>query len=153
MKIYVKLHGRQKPLKVLEKGEWIDLASEENLNLTKGKYGLLSLGISMKIPKGFEVLVAPRSSTFNNFGVILTNSLGIIDSSYSGTNDIWKFSYFSLKKGRIKKGDRICQFKIQLSQKATLFQKLQWLFFGKIKFVYVDKLDNKNRGGFGSTGK
>lgn len=153
MRIYVKLHERQKPLKILKEGEWIDLASAENMYLIQGKYGLLSLGISMKIPKGFEVIIAPRSSTFKNFGMILTNSLGIIDSSYSGTNDIWKFPYFSLKTGRIKKGDRICQFKIQLSQKATLFQKLRWLFFGKIKFVYVNELDNKDRGGFGSTGK
>ena len=42
----------------------------------------------MKLPKGYEAIIAPRSSTFKNWGLIQTNSIGVIDSTYNGDNDI-----------------------------------------------------------------
>lgn len=107
----------------------------------------------MILPKGFEAHVVPRSSTFKNFKIVQSNSLGIIDNTYSGNDDEWKFPAISLERTVIKKGDRICQFRIQLSQKATIWQKIKWLFTSKIKFEWVDNLDSYSRGGFGSTGK
>ena len=83
---------------------------------------------------------------------MMTNGIGIIDSSYSGTNDIIRFPFYCFKDSVINKGDRVAQFRIQLSQKATAWQKLKWLFSSGIKFEYVDKLDDINRGGLGSTG-
>lgn len=73
--------------------------------------------------------------------------------SYSGNDDMWKFPAITLKNTFIKKGTRICQFRIQLSQKATIWQKIKWLFSNKIKLVEVDNLSSTNRGGFGSTNK
>lgn len=72
--------------------------------------------------------------------------------SYRGNNDEWKVSAIFLKKANIYPIDRICQFRIQLSQKATFWQKLRWLFDNKIEFKWVDDLGSKDRGGFGSTG-
>lgn len=153
MKIKVKLHGNSRPLQDVKKGEWIDLRAMDNRIIQGDAYGVISLGVSMKLPKGFEAIVAPRSSTFRQFGMLMTNGIGIIDNSYSGTNDVWGFPYLSSRRQEIKSEDRICQFRIQLSQKATIWQKLKWLFSNGIKFEYVDELETNHRGGFGSTGK
>jgi dUTP pyrophosphatase len=106
----------------------------------------------MKLPKGFEAIVAPRSSTFSKYKILQANSLGIIDSSYSGNEDEWKFPAIAFEDVAIDSNTRICQFRIQLSQKATVWQKLKWLLSSGIKIVEVDNLDDNNRGGFGSTG-
>lgn len=153
MKIKVKLLTNQIIPVIQEKGDWIDLYSAEDKKFRPGESGLLDLGIAMQLPKGFEAIVAPRSSTFKHFGIICSNSFGIIDNSFCGDNDMWKFPYYSPKGGSITVLSRPCQFRIQLSQKATFIQKLKWLFSSKIKFVRVHKLKNKDRGGIGSTGK
>lgn len=107
----------------------------------------------MQLPDGFEAIIIPRSSTFKHFGVVETNSVGLIDNSYCGNQDEWKLPVVALKAGEILAGERVCQFKIQLSQKATFKQKLKWLFSSGVEFEFVDNLCNTNRGGFGSTGK
>lgn len=107
----------------------------------------------MQLPDGFEAIIIPRSSMFKNYGIMENNSVGLIDNSYSGNEDEWKLPAVVLKDCDIKEGDRVCQFKIQLSQKATFKQKLKWLLSSGIKFEFVDTLTNVNRGGFGSTGK
>lgn len=160
--------------KVTGKGDWVDLRAAESCYfsapqagiLKKHKvngvveshrdvhftYGLIPLGIAMKLPKGFEAIVVPRSSTLKRFGIIQSNSIGIIDNSYCGNNDKWCFPAIALRDIEIEEGNRICQFRIQLSQKATMWQKLKWLFSSGIKFVETDSLDETDRGGFGSTG-
>ena len=80
------------------------------------------------------------------------NSEGVIDNSYCGDEDEWRFPAIAFRDTTINKGERICQFRIQLSQKATIWQKLRWLFSNKIELVSVDKLESINRGGFGTTG-
>lgn len=152
MKIKLKLHEGQKQLEIIEKGEWIDLSAPKNIILHRNCHSNLKLGISIKIPKGYEMIIAPRSSTFQKYKIIMTNGVGIIDSSYSGTNDVIRFPFYCFKDSIINKGDRVAQFRIQLSQKATIFQKLKWLFTQRIKFEYADKLDKIDRGGLGSTG-
>jgi len=107
----------------------------------------------MKLPKGFEAIVVSRSGTFKHYGCIQTNASGVIDNTYSGNDDEWGYPATFLKAGHISAGDRVCQFRIQLSQKATMWQKLKWLFSKKIEIVAVDKLDKVNRGGFGKSGK
>ena len=152
MKIKVKLHEGQEALQIIEKGEWIDLSSPKDIILNRNCHSNFKLGIAVKIPKGYEMIIAPRSSTFFKYKIMMTNGIGVIDSSYSGTNDIIRFPFYCFKDSVINKGDRVAQFRIQLSQKATIFQKLKWLFTQRIKFEYVDELDEIDRGGLGSTG-
>lgn len=126
-------------IKVTEIGDWIDLRSAETVCLYKGEKALLRLGVAMKLPDGYEAIVAPRSSTFKNYGLIQTNGIGIIDSTYCGNNDEWLMPVIATRETMIHKNDRICQFRIQKKQPT-------------IKFVVVDKLGDEDRGGFGSTG-
>lgn len=158
----------------IDKGEWVDLrasngvitiapqasvAKKKEVNGVEGSfrdvefdYFYIPLGIAMEIPKGYEAIVLPRSSTFAKCGIIMANSAGVIDSSYCGDTDEWRFPAVSFKHSGINVGDRICQFRIQLSQKATVWQKIKWLFSSKIEFVEVEHLGNADRGGFGTTG-
>ena len=143
---------------IIEKGDWIDLicAEDMKLNITTLEDNLdikyIPLGVAMQLPKGFEAIVAPRSSTPNKFGIMCANSFGVIDGCYCGNTDEWKFPAVAIRQTFIEKGCRICQFKIQLSQKATWWQKLKWLFSSGVKLVKVDNLQENSRGGFGSTG-
>ena len=127
-------------LNKIEKGDWIDLRSAANVKMKAGEFLLIPLGIAMKLPDGYEAHVVPRSSTFKNFGILQTNSMGIIDNSYCGDNDQWFFPALAMRDTEIKKNDRICQFRI--------IEKMNG-----IDFIEVDKLGNTDRGGFGSTGK
>lgn len=149
MVVKIKYHsGDIEPIAKLSKGDWIDLRAGEDIFIPEGEFRLISLGVSMQLPKGYYAEVIPRSSTYKNFGIIMTNSMGIIDESYCGDNDIWRFPAFCLEgkeeylgvKGTwIKKNDRICQFKIDKKMDP-------------ITFYTVESLGNADRGGFGSTG-
>lgn len=162
MKIKVKYHNPNCKFNFISKGEWIDLKSSENVNLEApilkedGTISfdskMISLGFSMELPEEFEAWIVPRSSTYKTWGTILANSEGIIDSSYSGNNDVWKFPAIALRGTTILEGNKICQFRIMPSQKASIKTKIKWLFTNKIEFVEVDNLCNTNRGGFGTTG-
>ncbi len=168
MKIKVRLINPNCKFEFIDKGEWIDLRASETVefhapyaNTLNGKrdkrdvifdYKLIPLGFAMELPKGFEAQILPRSNTFKTWGIIQWNSEAVIDSSYSGNNDIWRFPAIAFRDMAVLEGDRICQFRIQPSQKASILTKLKWLFTNKIEFVWVDSLDNENRDGFGSTG-
>ena len=115
-------------------------------------YQLIPLGIAIQLPPGYEAVIAPRSSTFKYYGLICANSIGVIDNTYSGNNDQWMFAAIAFKDTIVAEGQRVCQFRIQLSQKASIFQKIKWLFTNKFEFIQTDNLDNSDRGGFGSTG-
>jgi len=122
------------------KSDWIDLRAAESVAMKSGECKLIPLGVAMELPKGYEAHVVPRSSTFKNFGVIQTNSVGIIDNSYCGNNDQWFFSAYALRDTVINAGDRICQFRIMRNQPA-------------IEFNEVNSLDGEDREGHGSTGR
>ena len=123
----------------IEVGDWIDLRAAENVKLSTGEFKLINLGISMKLPEGYEAHDVPRSSTFKTWGILQTNSMGIIDNSYSGTNDIWRFPAYAIRDTEIKVNGRLCQFRIVKKQP-------------QVEFIEVDKLDDTDRGGFGNTG-
>ena len=112
-------------------------------------HALIGLGFAMEIPKGFKANLLPMSSTYGKYNLIFANSVGQIDNTYCGNNDEWKASVLALAHTNIRKGDRIAQFEIVPSSKATLWQKLKWLLTSGIKFVEVDDLGNEDRGGFG----
>lgn len=140
LQIKIKYHNQKiDKIKKIEVGDWIDLRAAETVTIKKDSFKLISLGISMQLPKGYEAHVVPRSSTFKNFGIIQTNHMGIIDESYCGNNDIWFFPAYALRDTVINKNDRICQFRIVKKMPA-------------IDFKEVDKLNNESRGGHGSTG-
>lgn len=129
-------------------GDWIDLRAGEDVFIPVGTAAMIPLGVAMELPQGYEAIVAPRSSTFKKYGVILTNGIGIIDETYCGDKDEWHFPAYCLEgketvNGRlgttIRKNERICQFRIQKHQPL-------------IQFVAVETLGNADRGGFGSTG-
>lgn len=120
-------------------GDWIDLRSAETYHLKKGEFALIRLGFAMEIPKGYEAIVAPRSSTFKNYGIIMTNSIGVIDESYCGDNDEWLMPVYATRDTVINFDDRICQFRLLQHQPPVLFET-------------VDSLNNEDRGGIGSTG-
>ena len=141
LEILVKYHDQE--MGKIEKfpvGDWIDLRSAERVDMDAGQFRIISLGISMKLPEGYEAHVLSRSSTFKKWGILMTNGMGIIDESYCGERDIWGFPALAMRTTTIFKGDRICQFRI--------VKKMP-----EVKFTEVDHLMDKNRGGFGSTGK
>ena len=140
MKIKVKYHTDILPLEMNEKGDWVDLRAAQDMKLWEGCSYRIPLGISVELPEGYEAHVAPRSSTFKNWGIIQTNSVGIIDNSYCGDNDIWMMPVYATLFTEIKKNDRICQFRIVEKQPH-------------LEFETVDHLDNEDRGGFGITGR
>ena len=140
MEIQVKYHADIHPLEKTEKGDWIDLRVAEDVELKAGESKCISLGVSMKLPDGYEALVIPRSSTFKHWGIIQTNHIGLIDNSYSGNDDVWMFPALATRDVLIEKNSRICQFRIQRKM-------------GKFDFKTVDYLSDANRGGFGSSGK
>ena len=141
MVIKVRYHSNDiEKIKPSDKGDWIDLRAAEDVNLWAGDFKVISLGVSMKLPDGYEAHIVPRSSTFKNWGILQTNGMGIIDNSYSGDGDVWGMPVFATRNTSIRKGDRICQFRI--------VEKMQ-----KPAIIEVDHLDGEDRGGFGSTGK
>lgn len=138
MEVYINYHGNT-PIEKISVGDWIDLRSAEDVEMKQWEYRRISLGVSMKLPEGYEAHVSARSSTFSKFGIMITNGIGIIDNSYSGDNDIWQFPALAVRDTIIHKGDRIAQFRVVKKQP-------------EFELVEVDHLEGPNRGGFGSTG-
>ena len=121
------------------KSDWIDLRAAEDVEMKAGDFRLIPLGVAMELPKGYEAHLIPRSSTFKNFGILQTNSMGLIDETYNGDNDWWYFRALAMRDTVIHKNDRICQFRIMEHQP-------------QISFIEVETLNDQDRGGFGSTG-
>lgn len=122
------------------KSDWIDLRASETVELKAGDYKLVPLGIALELPKGYEAHVVPRSSTFKNYGILQVNSCGVIDGSYCGDGDMWYMPVYATRDTIIRKNDRICQFRIMENQPRIVFEE-------------VTCLKQKDRGGFGTTGR
>lgn len=179
LKIKVKIFPGSQKIELTEKGDFIDLRAAEDITLEapyanalhKSKQErrryvefdrtLIPLGVAMELPKGMKAIVVPRGSNNSEFDkkgnpgrfqMLQSNSIGIIDQPFCGPDDQWFMSVMSVGKVDIKKGERICQFEIQPSMKANFKQKLRWLFSNGVELIFVDELDNPNRGGHGSTG-
>jgi dUTP pyrophosphatase len=129
----------------------IDLYTSEDTTLYPGAFAKIPLGISVKIPKGYKADIRPRSSTFSNFGIIQTNSVGLIDTTYCGPDDIWSMPVFKpitmddvrmSMNGHgdmttvIPKGTRLCQMEIVKRMP-------------NVDFIESDLSEEVNRGGFG----
>ena len=126
-------------LQKIEKGDWIDLRAAHDYVIPKGQFALIHLGVAMKLPDGYEGHLVPRSSTYKKYGLIQANHQGVVDNSYCGPNDWWYFPAIALNQDAIiKKGERICQFRIMEKQP-------------EIEFI-EGQMQDADRGGFGSTG-
>ena len=121
------------------KSDWIDLRASEEVELKAGDFKLIPLGVAMQIPQGYEGHLAPRSSTFKTWGLIQTNSVGVIDCSYCGDDDMWRMPVYATRDTVIHVNDRVAQFRIIENQPKIVFEE-------------VESLGNDSRGGFGSTG-
>lgn len=157
-----------------EKGDWVDLKSAIDITIPALQYDVpkrktvgtekisyrnveipvyyIPLGVAMELPKGFEAIIDSRSSGPKKLGLFTPSGQGVVDNVYNGNEDQWYYVCSPMRETTIERGNRICQFRIQLSQKATIWQKIKWLFSSGIKLVKVDELSNVNRAGLGSTG-
>lgn len=125
---------------VAGKSDWIDLHAAEEITFRAGEFRLIPLGVAIALPEGYEAHLAPRSSTFKNYGLLQTNSVGVVDYSYRGDGDQWYFPAYATRDVTIPVNARICQFRIVENQPA-------------LHFVRVEHLEDADRGGFGSTGR
>jgi len=139
LKLKVLYHTDNPELEQTTIGNWIDLRSAIDVELKQFEFKIIPLGISIQLPKGFEAEIKPRSSTYKNFGIIQTNSVGCVDETYAGNNDVWGMPALAMRDTKINKGDRICQFRINR-------------VMPKLDIEKVETLENEDRGGFGSTG-
>lgn len=173
-KIKVKVLTEGCEPKIIDKGDWIDLKAAKSMVIPAAQSSTLKkkiiegkevnyrdvtmnttyipLGVAMKLPDGYEAIVASRSSGPKKLCLLIPSGIGIIDNSYSSNTDEWMYVASTMKKATIHKGDRICQFRIQLSQKATLWQRIKWLFTSGVKLEFINDLGDEARGGLGSTG-
>ena len=140
MEIKIKYHNPNlEKIRISAVGDWIDLRAAEHVELKAGEFRFISLGVSMKLPEGYEAHIAPRSSSFRKWGFLQVNSVGVVDNSYSGSGDIWMLPVYATRDAVIEENDRICQFRIMKRMPS-------------VTFTEVDALDDRDRGGFGSTG-
>lgn len=141
MEVKVKYHNKNiEKIAEISGGDWLDLRAAETVEMKAGEFKIISLGVSMKLPEGYEAHVVPRSSTFSKWGVLQVNGIGVIDNSYCGENDIWRFPALAMRDTVIEEGDRICQFRIM--------KKME-----RVNLVEVEHMEDADRGGFGSTGQ
>lgn len=170
LKIYIKVLAECCKPEIKEDSDWIDLRAaktvafedpfantlhKQNNNRLRNvvfdsKY--IPLGVVMQLPAGCEGWIVPRSGTWKHYKMMQANHKGIVDQSYCGPNDQWYLPAVAFGKVTINKGERICQFRVALSQKATLWQKIKYWLSSGIELVYVDELNNLNRGGLGHSG-
>lgn len=140
MQIKVKYHNEYSlPIKQAHGGEWCDLRVAEDIYMKAGEYKLIPLGVSIELPPGHEAIMAPRSSTFKNYGILQTNGIGIFDESFNSDENQWLFAAYATRDTYIPADVRIAQFRIQKNQ-------------GNLEIIKVESLNNEGRGGLGSTG-
>lgn len=140
LEIKIKYMTDIKPITISDNGDWIDLRSSIDIDLNFLEFTYIPLGVCMELPKGYSAIIAPRSSTYKKWGIVVANSIGIIDESYNGDHDEWHLPVIALRHTHIYKNDRICQFRI--IRKSP-----------DIDFIPVKTLNSSNRGGLGSTGE
>ena len=174
LKIKVKVLEKGCMPVINENGDWVDLRSSidftipapqantlkrKTVNETRVGYRdvelpvyYIPLGVAIKLPDGFEAVINSRSSGPKNLGLFIPSGQGVVDNTYNGNDDQWHYVCSPMRETTIEVGDRICQFRIQLSQKATVWQKIKWLLSSGIELVEVDNLKDRNRGGLGTSG-
>ena len=152
LNIRIKYFEGATKLEKIAKGNWIDVYAAKDTFVQKDERAMVPLGFAMELPIGWEGHLAPRSSSFKSWGIIQTNSVGIVDDTYIGDNDQWHMPVYCLQskcrdmvEGKLKvgtwirKGDKIGQFRVME-------------VMPDIEFEEVTEFGNADRGGFGTTG-
>jgi len=98
--------------------------------MVPNEFRRIRLGISVVLPEGYEAHIAPRTTTFEKWGIMPTSSPYVVDNKFCDEYDEWTFPVIAMRNTKIHKNDRICQFKVVKSQPP----------------VYVNYVDNKKRG-------
>lgn len=141
MKLKIKRFDKTLPLPVYKTAGAVavDLSSRVDLVIESHQFAYVPMNVAIKIPDGYFILMAPRSST-HKMGLIGLNGVGIFDRDYCGDNDEYNFIAYNFTNNQvnIQKGTRLCQL---LLIKCENFD-----------FQEVDKMDSVSRGGFGTTG-
>lgn len=136
--IKVKYHDGASKLE--RHGAMWDMAASETVALKEGEVRIIPLGVSMQLPSGYMGVLVPRSSTCLKHGIMMANSVGIIENDYCGDNDVWGFVAYAVRDTAITKGTRIAQF-------------MPVPMFGDLDFDVVESMPCTDRGGYGSTGE
>lgn len=144
MKIRIKYFEGATKLKKISKGNWIDVYASKDIFVPLNERAMVPLGFALELPQGWEGHLAPRSSTFKTWGIIQTNSVGVVDDTYIGDNDQWHMPVYCLQAKHdngtwIRTGNKIGQFRIME-------------VMPEIQFDEVESFGNCDRGGFGTTG-
>ena len=164
MDIKVKYHDQNMPAILQEKrGNWIDLCvtgvsrvvryvdgSSKTFATPRTEDGqgwkisinenyILSFGVSIWFPETHEAFLLPRSSTYKRYGLTMPHSMGVIDQTYCGDEDIWILACKATRSAFLPLYARVAQFRL-LSRMP------------KITIHSVDHMEQPSRGGYGSTG-
>lgn len=131
----------REPYKIERHGGWIDLQCAQDTLIMPHKATIVPLGVNLRVPEGYETIIAPRSSTCLKHGILMGNSIGIIDQDYCGNLDELGMVAVNYTDDpvTVEKGLRICQFKVVRAMPAVFFN-------------FVGDMGSVNRGGYGSTG-
>ena len=157
MKLRIKYFEGATKMNKITKGNWIDVFANADVFVPLGERAMIPLGFALELPQGWEGHLAPRSSTFKTWGIIQTNSVGVVDDTYIGDNDQWHMPVYCLTANCkvneneiptvddrlgvwIRKGDKIGQFRIMEVMPDFEFEE-------------VESFGNADRGGFGTTGQ
>ena len=141
MDIKIKRFDKELPLPEYKSSGAVamDLVARESTTIKPEEVKLIPLNVAIEIPEGYFVLIANRSSTYK-MGITCVNGIGVGDYDYCGDNDEYMFPALNYTDNEvtIEKGTRCCQALILPVEKVNIKE--------------VDKMKNKDRGGFGSTG-
>ena len=125
--IFVKYFTDITPLTAAPGSDWVDLRAAETVRIRAGEQALIPLGVAMALPEGYEAHVVPRSSTFHYYGLLQTNSMGVVDGSYRGDGDQWRWPVYATRDVVVPKDARICQFRIVENQPSLTFTAVERL--------------------------
>lgn len=117
-----------------------DLALMEDATIQPGEIVRLRTGLIIRVPQGYTLLIAARSSLPRKYGLCVPQGFGIVDNDFCGPDDelLLQLLNFTDKPTSVKKGDRLVQG--------------MFVPFVKGEFREVNEMNHKTRGGFGSTG-
>lgn len=143
MKIKCKRFDQEIPLPARQTAGSVgfDLHARISVKIEPGKIAYIPLNFALSLPSGYWALVAARSSLHKK-GLMLANSVGIGDADFCGEDDEYKAAVYNFNQETVEviRGERICQLIILTHPEVELEEVRS---FG----------GQKNRGGFGSTGK
>jgi len=141
MKIRIKLFDLELPAPEYKskKAAALDLYARTTVTIQPGEVGMVPLNVALELPENHWVLMSARSSLHKK-GVMMANGIGVGDEDYCGDNDEYRAALLNYTKApvTIERGERIVQMIVMHREPVEL--------------EIVEKLGNKDRGGFGSTG-